>query len=489
MNYVLFYSLFFLSFSLLAEDANKNYGGSSASTKASQACFASLGTGDYCTYSNFATGGHYNYVTLTYESSPDFSTNLHCYNYSGYATCSDNSFSFNNDGSCPDNGIADPATGECPAPEPCQPGSFLAECRVDCPAQDYTYFLNGIAYRGRIGGGQVGYGETCPQPSFPNGSSAGCVGDVGTCGPDWDNGTNDGTQTETTTSTTTTTDNGDGSTTTNTTTTSSSSGGDSAATGAGGSGGGGAAVDDSGNVLPNDGDPTNDWDGDPSNTVDIGGNTYGTCAHGGIVSADGGCDYPSHNCGSNQVDTASGCIDLPEPADLPGQEATTTTSTTTDPAGNTTSTTTTTSASDGVSSGAGAGSPDEGDGVSTGSSSDDCLQPPSSSGDAQLDAILIQNWNLLCAGGAFTSELLTDMGVAVQDAEDELVALIDTIKTDISNTVGVNISLSGSCSQNIVNIFGVPMDFSVCRFLPYFVIAGNVLLAMGAFISFRIIMS
>lgn len=402
-------------------------------------------------------------------------------------SCSIHVYSYDNTGSCPEGTIEVPETGLC-GPD-CQPGSLSPDCSTYCPLQDYTYTLNGVVFRGKVGGGTVGYGQPCPEPSYPEGSESGCVGDVGSCGEDWENGTNDGVPVTTEETTTETTENPDGSSTTTETTTTNETGGESASGSSGSSDG--SAIDDQGNALPDDDNPTNDWDGLQENTVDIGGSTYGLCSHGGIVSADGGCDYPTHNCTSRQVDSASGCVDLPDTEPLPSTEPTTTTTTNTDPEGNSTTTTISIPGSDGTgtSSGTSTGEGETTETPSTGSASSDCTSPPVSSGDAQLDAILQQNWNLLCAGDTFAQDPLGDMGDAVTEAEDELIALIDSIKTDISNTVGVNLSLSGSCSENMVTIFAVSMDFSVCRFIPYFAIAGNVLLAMGAFISFRIIMS
>lgn len=409
-----------------------------------------------------------------------------------YINCVEHKYFFTYDDTCPAGTLADTSTGFC-GPD-CQPGSLSPDCAVYCPLQDYTYTLNGVVFRGKVGGGTVGYGQSCPDPSYPDGSQAGCVGDVGTCGEDWDNGVNDGVTVTTEETTTETTENPDGSSTTTETTTTNETGGTSATGGSTGSTDG-KVVDEHGiELTAGEGGTGGGWDGTEQNTIDIGNQTYGVCGHGGIVSSDGGCDYPSHNCSSTQIDSASGCIDLPS-WDLPGgntlpeEPPTTTTTTNTDPEGNSVTTTTTIPGDDGTGTGT---SPGEGDAVdtpSTGTSSGDCSIPPVSTGDAQLDAILKQNWELLCAGETFVGETMGDLGAEITAAQDELVSLIDAIKTDISNTIGVNISANGSCSENIVQIFGVPMNFSVCRFLPYFVIAGNVLLAMAAFISFRIIMS
>jgi hypothetical protein len=285
---------------------------------------------------------------------------------------------------CPVDTMPDPVSGECVTA--CEPGSLDPDCAIYCPRLEYTYTLNGVPYRGVTGGGTVGYGQSCPEQSYPSDSGDWCIGSPGVC-DEYDSSYNEGTPVTVEETTTTTSENPDGSSTTTTETTTTETTGSQDSTPSGSS---------DGSVIGTDGGPltTDDYSG----TVDIGGFTYGTCDHGGLVASYGGCDYPDHNCSSGQIDSIDGCIDLPD-NDLPETPPTTVTVTDTDPDGNTTTTTFYSPGDDGVDGADGVSGSDGSDSeqpASSGSASGDCESPPTSSGDAQLAAIHLQLWNNRC---------------------------------------------------------------------------------------------
>lgn len=372
---------------------------------ASSACSSSKGSacdnvpvpsyGYYWTLADWNNGAQVSHIS----GCPNPTTGYSCTSYYYY---------FDPQG-CPAGTLPNPQTGLCE--ESCSFGSLDPDCSVDCPAQDYTYFLNGIEFRGTMVAGTVGHGQSCPSPPYPSGTGDGCVGSVGMCGENWSEANNgDSSVTTTETESTTTTD-GSGNTSTTTTSTTSTTSGSGGSGGSGGDtfadpnngSGDGTLYDDAGNPLPDDDNPLNDWE--PDTGINIGDQTFGICNHGGLYNSDVGCDYQTNNCASGDVDSAFGCIPLVDNGNLPEQDPTSTTTTETSADGNTTTTTTTESSGSSGNingSGSGSGSGDgDGDGQepqdnSSGSASSDCETPPSSSGDAQLAAIHQQLWNNRC---------------------------------------------------------------------------------------------
>lgn len=282
--------------------------------------------------------------------------------------------------SCPAGKSADSVTGEC-IDQPCVPGSLKPECAVNCPAIEYTYYLDGILRRGRIGAGQVGYGQTCPQPSFPAGSSTGCVGDVGSC-TNWEQGTNEGeTVQETTTETS-----ADGSESTSTTKT---QGGQDSTGGANGGSSDGSVIDTYGNPLAK----TDEFgDNNYEDTINIGDKTFGRCAHGGLVDGTVGCDYNPPACASNQVAINGGCVTIPQ-SDPPETPPTDKTQTTTNPDGSTTTKSTSTTGSTGGKESEEKDNPK----VREASVSGNCTAAPSCTGDGIDCAVLLQEWRASCS--------------------------------------------------------------------------------------------
>lgn len=458
---------------------------------ASTACWAA-------SYSGFGCGGIAGgYVTsqATYNAKFGGGTTgggVGCSGFSSsqFETC-DVSYYYYGDGTCPAGTLAD-VTGFC-GPD-CQPGSLTSDCAVSCPLKEYTYTLNGVSFRGKSGGGTVGYGQVCPEPSYPSGSGGYCIGDPGTC-ENYDQSYNDGTPVTEETTTTDTQDNGDGTSTTTETTTTTETGGSDASGGSGGSSGSsdGTVKNDAGDVL----DPS-DYDG----TVDIGGQTYGLCPHGGVVSAYGGCDYPSHNCSSWQIDSVSGCVDIPGADNpdnaLPETDPVSITVTDTDADGNTTSTTVSAPGHDGTNGADGVVDPEGGD---SGSASGDCDTPPSSSGDAQLAAIHLQLWNnrcmeqtstsgdcdssFTCDGNFFECEVLKrnhEFDCAEMDAEDveSLVeglaterGLVTTNDLDAAATAsGINFDEELDITDMVSPLESVPTSSGTCP--------GDISIALGS---------
>lgn len=300
---------------------------------------------------------------------------------------------------CSDSQVASPSIGACE--EVCEYGSLSPECSTDCPALEYTYYSNGVLRSGTQSGGTVGFGQSCPQPSFPPGYNSGCVGSPGTCG-DFVGATPENVPVTVEETTTTETQNGDGSSTSTETTTTSTTGGPgqtsviesgTGQTGTDGLTSNGDSVDSSSINPQGDGADLSD------SQINLGDSTYQLCNNGGIANSSTGCDYTSNNCGPGQVDSVYGCYDIPQYEDPgPVDPAQTTETNQGAPVDNgdgssTTTSTTTTTSSPGSGTGEGEG---EGEVNRVGSPSNNCDSPPVCSGDAIDCAILVEEWKNSC---------------------------------------------------------------------------------------------
>lgn len=372
-------------------------------------------------------------------------------------------------GECPvdtevdENGQCHPIEEE---PEPqCQFGSLTpSECAVECPAIEYTYYLDGVLRNGRTAEGRVGHGQSCPTPIYPSGSQQGCIGTPGTCNTD---GAIDE-RIPITVVEETVTENPDGSTTTETTTRE-SGGHDSTNTGGGGS-----------PTLTATGIPVDpNWD--YKDTVNIGDSTYARCEHGGLVDSTIMCDYVPPQCSAGQFPTATGCVNAPRaenPHYAPPQ-----TITKRNPDGS--STTIIHEGSKTVNQGGG-GQPGQGDKASTGTASGTCSAPPQSTGDAQLNAILRQQWEMMCLGDLDLPDVLPDIAQKRDQLQTELSDTFDTIKSQVSGYFDFT-PPTGGCVPNHETIYGVSIDFSVCRFIGLFQQIGTLLVALAALSAVAIV--
>lgn len=367
-------------------------------------------------------------------------------------------------GQCPLGDLPD-ATGECVNPnDVCLPGSMRADCRVECPAIEYTYYLNGVLRHGRTAEGTVGHGQSCPTPIYPSGSQQGCIGTPGTCNTD---GAIDE-RIPITVVEETVTENPDGSTTTETTTRE-SGGHDSTNTGGGGS-----------PTLTATGIPVDpNWD--YKDTVNIGDSTYARCEHGGLVDSTIMCDYVPPQCSAGQFPTVTGCVNVPRaenPHYTPPQ-----TITKRNPDGS--STTIIHEGSKTVNQGGG-GQPGQGDKASTGTASGTCSAPPQSTGDAQLNAILRQQWEMMCLGDLDLPDVLPDIAQTREQLQTELSETFDTIKSQVGGYFDFS-APTGGCVPNHESIYGVSIDFSVCRFIGLFQQIGTLLVALAALSAVAIV--
>lgn len=154
-------------------------------------------------------------------------------------------------------------------------------------------------------------------------------------------------------------------------------------------------TDDMGNSLSDNWDSQDLYDQDPNNTnygemaeekININGQDYQLCWHGGIVSSVAECDYTPPACNSSQVATYYGCLNIdntnsnPDPNPDPNDPDPNPDPNDPDP-----------------------NDPDQEPGTETdpgtASSSGNCSSPPScAGGDAQLCAILRQQWHAMCQG-------------------------------------------------------------------------------------------
>ncbi|MDX2349129.1 MAG: hypothetical protein QNK32_01940 [Porticoccus sp.] len=336
--------------------------------------------------------------------------------------------------SCPVGTELNAEQTECGAP-PCAPGSLAPDCSVSCPAIHYSYTENGIAKEGSIGGGNVGHGQSCPQPAYPSGVDNGsaCESSVAAdcANPD---AVHESENVDTTSTDSQVVTNPDGSTTETTSTTSSSSGGSDSGGGANSGSSDGAVIDSNG--LDITGDPRID------DTVNIGDSTLGLCDHGGIIDGDIGCDYVPSACAANEIATSYGCEPIPQSDPPPDAEPTDTTQTTTNPDGSSTSTTTSTSGS-GDSANPGNGTsqnPAEDDPVPTGSLSGGgtCASPPVCEGDPILCHIDLLAWERNCSldsaaadmESEFQAQGMTDLNTMEPGSLQS--ALIDGDPTDLA---------------------------------------------------------
>lgn len=311
---------------------------------------------------------------------------------------------FRSGDSCPEGKDFNSSNGECE--QGCQPGSLAPNCAVECPAQDYTYFLDGVARRGRLGYGKVGYGQSCPQPSFPPGSDSACVGTPGTCA-DFEGATNENEDvTSSTTTEATDPQTGDKTTTTTTNTQTGTTSVDP------NPGSGGPATDTDGNTVD-----IGNTEGASSQTVDIGENTFALCEHGGIVDGTTGCDYNPPTCDAGQVASSYGCVDRPqyEPPETP--ETTKSTESTDPQTGDKTTTTTETTGTKTDSSGGviNTGGEENKQPDRNAGGGQNCSSAPTCSGDGINCAILYQTWKSQCAEES-------DINSAISKIEAEIAA-------------------------------------------------------------------
>lgn len=291
-----------------------------------------------------------------------------------------------------------------PPPPPCQYGSITPDCAVDCPELNYTYYQDNVLRYGTIGAGQVGYGQQCPEPSFPPGTGGGCISTGGACSIDGGFHESAGLGIDIGTSGSS----GDGSGDIVETSTSGGFGGTDSGPGSGGSptgdgsgqgDGTGGSVSSGTGGLTSDGDAT---DSDPfcdingnvegclsDDQININGDFYQLCNDGRIANHSSGCDYVAHNCTEGQVDTVYGCFTLVQSAPPPSAPPSSSTITSTDPVTGTTTTTTITSSGSGDSQGE--------DPIGRASLSGNCSAAPSCSGDAIQCQILNQEWRASCS--------------------------------------------------------------------------------------------
>lgn len=291
-----------------------------------------------------------------------------------------------------------------PPPEPCEYGSISPDCAIDCPELNYTYYQEGILRYGTISGGQVGYGQQCPQPSFPPGTNGGCISTGAACDIDggfhesagigFDSGSSgpagDGSGDIIDSSTGggfSGTDSGPG------------SGGGTTGDGSNQGSGTGGSIRSGTGGLTSDGSITDadafcDINGNvdaclSDDQVNINGDLYQLCNDGRIANSTSGCDYAPHTCTSGQIDTVDGCFTLVQSAPPPNTPPSDTTITSTDPDTGITTTTTVTSS--------GTGDQQGEDPVSSASLSGNCSAAPSCSGDAIQCQILNQQWRASCS--------------------------------------------------------------------------------------------
>lgn len=288
------------------------------------------------------------------------------------------------DNGCP-SGLpyTDPNTGQCssePPPPQCNFGSLDTDCRVFCPAVDYSYYVNGVKRTGHLAAGYVGHGMNCPPPSYPPNSNDGCVSTDPSCSTDGF----DETTTVTTTSDSTTTDGSGGSSSTSTSSTQGPTGSGTSGSGDGSTSQGTGGMDSYGEPVP-DGE-----EGVSDNQVNLGGNDYQLCENGGIVDGAIGCDYNPPQCNANEVPAYGQCIPYvaPQPSDTP---PTTTTDTSVTDNGDGTTTTTTTGTST-----TGSGQEQQPEDNNSASGGSECDSPPVCDGDAIQCAILQQQWDTRC---------------------------------------------------------------------------------------------
>lgn len=283
-------------------------------------------------------------------------------------------------------------------------------------------------------------------------------------------------------------------------------------------------TDDMGNPLGDHWDNQDLFDQDPDNTnygemaeekVNINGQDYQLCWHGGIVSSVANCDYTPPACNSSQIATYYGCLNIdnsnpnpnpdpnpdptpnpdPEPDQEPGSES--------EPG---TASSSSNCSSPPVCAG---GDPQicsllrqqweamcydngesEGQEFNEGMAreSGNCNSPPVCTGDdPQQCAVLRQLWETQCFGDFTSPETTADTSTQVEALTLQYQDTLESIKTDINSLFNVSVSSAGGCEEATFEVFGVSMDASPCRFLPAFAIIGPVVLAFASFFAVQII--
>ncbi len=211
----------------------------------------------------------------------------------------------------------------------------------------------------------------------------------------------------------------------------------------------------------------------------------------GYVSINGICSQPDFQV-KEQTNTV---VEIGEDGTKKVTDTTTTTKNNKDGTTTTTTTTTTKTYDEndnliGESSTQGEDEGKEGSSVSGGGS---CAIEPSCSGaDAVQCEILKEQWRLRCGGNPAAKKGLDFGDVAGQKivaAQGEYDSAINTIKGQIASTLSFDLSgQAGGIPCNVIEIRGVSLDFSWCKFSDYLSWLGLVFIAIAYVRAFQIIL-